>query len=79
MKLFGNKKDYKMVRFELFFSDVQERSFEIKSNIKDKKGETISTSADDVIKLSSLRDIIEKHFGVSLKSSKTFTHENLVK
>jgi hypothetical protein len=74
MKLFRRKAgidDDK--RFEQFFQDVKERSFEIKLKKKDEQGNTISSIECDVIKLSSLNKIIKKNFGYSMKDSKAFT------
>jgi hypothetical protein len=63
----------KTKQFEHFFSDVKKRSFKVKFKSKDQSGETISTSTNDVIKLSSLKNIIERHFGISIKDEKTIT------
>ena len=62
-------------KLDEFFQDIRSRSFEIKLISKGGDGKIIRSRDCDVIKLSSLNDILEKHFGVSMKNSIPFAHE----
>jgi len=76
MNLFGKKMNIKDEKLDEFFQNIKNRSFEIKLKTKDKEGNTINTKDCDVIKLSSLNDLFEKHLGHSMKNSIPFTKEH---
>jgi hypothetical protein len=79
MIFFGKKKySDEAEKFENFFRDVRKKMFEIKLKMRDEEGKTISTTDCEVIKFSSLNDAIYKHFGYSMKNSKSFTKDQVV-